>query len=101
MISSALSILRSSSRGSTVMVTVFARVVGFSDGIEGYLVCPNTYLLDSGRSFMVISLVRSIRLRSVVIGACWEFLPSNFSCSAATSVCNCRTVVTIFVVLVV
>ena len=73
MISSALSILRSSSRGSTVMVTDFARVVCFSEGIDGYLVCPGIYLLDSGRSFIVISLDKSIRLFSVIAGDCWGY----------------------------
>jgi hypothetical protein len=58
-------------------------------------------LLDSGRSFIVISLDKSIKLFSMIAGDCGGDYPSTFCCNSATAVCNCRTVVTILVVLVV
>jgi hypothetical protein len=59
-ISSALSIISLSSRGSTDMVTVFVNAVFFPDVFYGYLIFTGIYLLEDG-----ISLLRSVLLGSI------------------------------------
>jgi hypothetical protein len=72
-ISSALSILNSSSCGSTVMVTVFANMGYCASGLGClgcYFVVSCTSVLDDGRVLTLSALARSITLWSVIFGNC-------------------------------
>jgi hypothetical protein len=87
--SSDVSILNSSSSGSTVMVTVFTSVLS----------C--TAVLDFGGVLAFSTFARLITFCSVCTGVCCCDLSSTLSSNAAKSACNCLTVVTILVVFVV
>jgi hypothetical protein len=73
MISSALSILRSSSCGSTVMVTDFVNAVYLSNDFGCCLVVSANSVLDDGRPVRSITLEGSIILIAVGAGNCWGY----------------------------
>jgi hypothetical protein len=71
--SSAVSILRSSSCGSTVMVTDFATVGYFISGLCYCVVVSYTSVLHDGRSLPLPTLARSITLWSVIVRGCYGY----------------------------
>ena len=72
-ISSALSILRSSTWGSTIMVTDFVSGVCLFVGFGCCLMVSIGNVLDDGGSVRSITLERSIRLSSVGAGNYWGY----------------------------
>jgi hypothetical protein len=89
-ISSALSILSSSSGGVIVVGTVYFTTVVVADVGCIYYVSIGVCLLEDGIAFCTF----------VLLGSVMSVYPTCF-CSAATFDCNYRTVMTIFVVLAV
>jgi hypothetical protein len=71
--SSALSILRSSAWGSTVMVTDFVNAIWLSNDFGCCLVVSASSVLDDGRPVRSIILEGSIILISVGVGNCWGY----------------------------
>jgi hypothetical protein len=69
--SSADSILRFSSCGSTVMVTDFVNAVGLSTNFGCCFVVAASIVLDDGRPVRSITLEGSIILISVGVGNFW------------------------------
>ena len=53
-----------------------------------------SFLVDCTMSTFLV--VRSIRFGAESAGCGWGYCPSTYCINVATSVCNCRTVVTIF-----